>query len=128
MFFNFTLLTYVLFFLLDFKRSLKYVHNSIVSTFRTEINRNNTVTLIFCQVFGIEKCCIFLVFSWIVVMIVLASSILILIFSLPVQLFLIDKAKKKVCEQNIFFLLACLLLILLINSDRRISLKMGLIF
>ena len=102
MFINIFPLVFVTFFLLDFNRFSKYVYISILSTFRMEVNRINTIKLTFNQFYSIENFDIFLEFSWIVVMIALASSFLILILDLPGRLFLIDRNKKKVFKQNMF--------------------------
>ena len=62
-----------------------------------------------------------------------SSSTLILILNFSEQLFLIDKTKKKVDKQNVFYpkkcpkiyffkqWLTCLFLILLINANKRIN-------
>lgn len=130
MFINIFPLVFVTFFLLDFNRFSKYVYISILSTFRMEVNRINTIKLTFNQFYSIENFDIFLEFSWIVVMIALASSFLILILDLPGRLFLIDRNKKKVFKQNMFCQKkclhicrshVCLFLILLINSNKKIN-------
>lgn len=63
MFINIFPLVFVTFFLLDFNRFSKYVYISILSTFRMEVNRVNTIKLTFNQFYSIENFDIFLEFS-----------------------------------------------------------------
>ena len=67
------------------------IYVNIVSTFRTSVDRYRAIVFKSNQILNNENFCTFIEFSWIIIIIALASGIFFLIVDLPEQLRLSDK-------------------------------------